>query len=86
MLPAQPALEAARQPLAPWERSPADFATAPAADEVAPWERSPADFATAPAADEVAPWPISTTGPMYVWNPAATGPIVAVGGDDEESD
>jgi hypothetical protein len=36
--------------------------------------------------DEVAPWPVSTTGPMYVWNPAATGPIAAVGGDDEESD
>jgi subtilisin family serine protease len=69
MLPAQPALEVARQPLAPWERS-------------------PADFATAPAVDDVAPWPVSTTGPMYVWNPAATGPIVAASDDEteEESD
>jgi subtilisin family serine protease len=66
MLPAQPALESAGQPLAPWEQS-------------------PADFATAPAADSLAPWPVSNTGPMYVWNPAATGPIIAVG-DDEEGD
>jgi hypothetical protein len=66
MLPAQPALESAGQPLAPWEQS-------------------PADFATAPAADSLAPWPVSSTGPMYVWNPAATGPIIAVS-DDEESD
>jgi hypothetical protein len=67
MLPAQPALEAAGQPLAPWERS-------------------PADFATAPAVDDVAPWPVSTTGPMYVWNPAATGPIAAVGDDDDDEE
>jgi hypothetical protein len=64
MLPAQPALESADHPLAPWEQSPAEFATAPA--------------------KEVAPWPISTTGPMYVWNPAATGPIIAVGNEDED--
>jgi hypothetical protein len=38
MLPAQPALELeAAQPLAPWEQSPADFATAPALDDPAPW-------------------------------------------------
>ncbi len=66
MLPAQPALEAAGQPLAPWEQS-------------------PADFATAPATDDLDPWPVSSTGPMYVWNPAATGPIAAIGDDDEES-
>jgi subtilase family protein len=63
MLPAQPALESAGQPLAPWEES-------------------PADFATAPAVDDIGPWPLSNTGPMYVWNPAATGPIIAL---DEDS-
>ena len=65
MLPAQPALESAEQPLAPWEQS-------------------PAEFATAPAIDDVAPWPLSNTGPMYVWNPAATGPIVAIGNEEGE--
>jgi hypothetical protein len=65
MLPAQPALESAEQPLAPWEESPADFATAPPIDDT--------------------PWHISSTGPMYVWNPAATGPIIAIGNDDGES-
>jgi len=60
MLPAQPALEAVEKPLPPWERS-------------------PADFVTAPVIDNPAPWPISNTGPMYVWNPAATGPIAAIG-------
>ena len=47
-----------------------------------PWEESPAEFATAPALDDVAPWPISNTGPMYVWNPAASGPIVASGNEE----
>jgi hypothetical protein len=65
MLPAQPALESAEQPLAPWEQS-------------------PAEFATAPAFDDVAPWPVSNTGPMYVWNPSATGPIVAIGNEEGE--
>ena len=64
MLPSQPALEAAGKPLAPWEQS-------------------PADFATAPAVDNHVPWPVSNTGPMYVWNPAATGPI-PITKDDEE--
>jgi subtilisin family serine protease len=67
MLPAQPALESGRKPLAPWEQSPADFTAA------------------APPVDDLANWPISSTGPMYVWNPAATGPI-PVSEDDEETD
>lgn len=66
MLPAQPALDAVRQPLAPWERS-------------------PTDFAVPPAKDDAAPWPVSSTGPMYVWNPAATtSPMSAVSDDEEE--
>ncbi|MGH3299327.1 MAG: S8 family serine peptidase [Trebonia sp.] len=60
---------------------PAQPALEPAEPLLAPWEQSPAEFATAPA-DDVAPWPLSNTGPMYVWNPSATGPIVALG--DEE--
>ena len=65
MLPAQPALESAGQPLAPSEQSPAEFATAPAIDDT--------------------PWQISNTGPMYVWNPSATGPIIAIGNEEGES-
>ena len=64
---------------------PAQPALESAGPPLAPWEESPADFATAPAVDDVAPWPISNTGPMYVWNPAATGPIVAIGNDEGES-
>jgi subtilisin family serine protease len=65
------------------EMLPAQPALEPAGPSLAPWEQSPADFATAPAVDDLAPWPASNTGPMYVWNPAATGPIAAVGNEDE---
>jgi len=74
-----------RSPGSPPQMLPAQPALESAAQPLAPWEESPADFATAPAVDSLAPWPVSTTGPMYVWNPAATGPIIAVS-DDEESD
>jgi subtilisin family serine protease len=41
-----------------------------------PWEQSPAVFAAAPMPKAPPPWPLSSTGPMYVWNPAATtGPL-----------
>jgi hypothetical protein len=42
-----------------------------------PWEQSPAVFASAPVPKAPPPWPLSSTGPMYVWNPAATttGPL-----------
>jgi hypothetical protein len=62
---------------------PAQPALEPAGPPLAPWEQSPAEFATAPAVDDVAPWPLSSTGPMYVWNPSATGPI-AIGNDEGE--
>jgi subtilisin family serine protease len=39
---------------------------------LAPWERSPAEFSAAPVYQDATPWPVSNTGPMYVWNPAAT--------------
>jgi hypothetical protein len=40
MLPAQPALESAAKPLAPWERSPTDFDSASTTDNPAPWPGS----------------------------------------------
>ena len=55
----------------------------PADAPLAPWERSPAEFAAAPPQPELTPWPVSSTGPMYVWNPAATtGPLPAVEDDE----
>jgi len=76
MLPAATA-PAADQPRPPWERSPDD-------QPLPPWERSPDDFATAPPKDDLVPWPVSSTGPMYVWNPAATtGPLNAITDDEE---
>ena len=74
-----------RSPATPPAMLPAQPALESAEKPLPPWERSPADFATAPAVEEKAPWPISNTGPMYVWNPAATGPILAVSDDDGES-
>jgi hypothetical protein len=53
---------------------------------LAPWEQSPADFATAPPQPEVGSWPVSSTGPMYVWNPAATTAPLPVVEDDEASE
>jgi hypothetical protein len=57
---------------------------------LAPWEQSPEEFAVAPTTDDLAPWPVSTTGPLYVWNPATTtGPMIAInddGGEEEEEE
>jgi Subtilase family len=75
-----------RSPGAPPVMLPAQPALESAGQPLAPWEQSPADFATAPAVDNVDPWPISNTGPMYVWNPSATGPIIAIGNDEGEGD
>jgi subtilisin family serine protease len=64
---------------------PAQTAAETSDQPLAPWEQSPADFATAPATDDLAPWPVSSTGPMYVWNPSATtGPLIAIRDDDDE--
>jgi hypothetical protein len=58
-----------------------------AAQPLAPWEKSPDDFATAPPVDDLVPWPITNTGPMYVWNPAATtGPLIAISEDEQEEE
>jgi subtilisin family serine protease len=71
-----------RSPGAPPEMLPAQTVAEEPTPPLPPWEQSPAEFATAPAADESGPWPISNTGPMYVWNPAATGPLSAVKDDE----
>jgi hypothetical protein len=31
------------------------------------------------------PWPVSNTGPMYMWNPAATTAPLDLSGSDEEN-
>ncbi|HEX4094916.1 MAG TPA: S8 family serine peptidase [Trebonia sp.] len=51
-----------------------------------PWEQSPTVFASAPVPKAPPPWPLSSSGPMYVWNPAATtGPIGPIEpGEDPE--
>jgi serine protease len=45
-------------------------------DEPAPpWELAPGEYAAAPLSADFPDWSPSSTGPMYVWNPAtATGP------------
>ena len=61
-------------------------ASRPSADRAAdgplpPWEQSPAVFASAPVPKAPPPWPLSSSGPMYVWNPdATTGPLNTAGG------
>jgi len=68
----------------PTRALPAAQSEARAADTpLAPWEQSPEDYAAAPPQAEIDAWPVSSTGPMYVWNPAATGPLNAI--DDEEA-
>jgi hypothetical protein len=50
-----------------------------------PWEQSPSVFASAPVPKAPPPWPLSSSGPMYVWNPAATtGPLGPVEEEDQE--
>ena len=61
-------------------------ASRPNADRAAdaplpPWEQSPAVFASAPVPKAPPPWPLSSSGPMYVWNPdATTGPLNTMDG------
>jgi subtilisin family serine protease len=51
----------------------------PADAPLPPWEQSPAVLASAPVPKGQPPWPLSSSGPMYVWNPdATTGPLNTV--------
>ena len=72
-----------KSPDAPLEMLPAETAAEAARQPLAPWEQSPAEFATAPTVDDSAPWSISNTGPMYVWNPAATTGPLSTANDEE---
>ena len=52
----------------------------PADGPLPPWEQSPAMLASAPIPKGQPPWPLSSSGPMYVWNPdATTGPLNTIG-------
>jgi len=73
-----------RDPAAPPMMLPAQTVAEKPDPPLAPWEQSPEEFAVAQHRDDLGAWSISNTGPMYVWNPAATGPIRAVN-DDEDS-
>jgi Subtilase family len=54
-------------------------ATRPADGPLPPWEQSSDVFASAPVPKAPPPWPLSSSGPMYVWNPdATTGPLNTV--------
>ena len=66
--------------LPPWEKSPADFAAAPPPDDRAPGDRAAGDR----AAGDRASWPVTNTGPMYVWNPAATTGPLSLPDDDHQ--
>jgi len=72
-----------RDPAVPPMMLPAQTVAEKPDPPLAPWEKSPAEFAIAPHPDELGAWSISNTGPMYVWNPAATGPIRAVSNDED---
>jgi hypothetical protein len=57
----------------------------PAAGPIPPWEESPAEFAVAPPEDKTLPRTVTSTGPMYVWNPGeTTGQFPAIGQDSWE--
>jgi subtilisin family serine protease len=45
-----------------------------------PWEQPRAPSAGTLPQDDTARWPASNTGPMYVWNPATSGPLSILGG------
>ena len=57
----------------------------PADAQLAPWEQSPTALGAAPVPKAPPPWPLSSSGPMYVWNPAATtGPLQPVEEEDQD--
>jgi subtilisin family serine protease len=57
----------------------------PADGPLPPWETSPSEFASAPTPKAPPPWPLSSSGPMYVWNPnATTGPLRPVEEEDQD--
>jgi hypothetical protein len=72
----------------PWEpaRPPGTAQPAAAADELLPpWELA-TGLAAAPVPTELPELPKANTGPMYVWNPSASGPLPIFRDDEEEKD
>ena len=72
----------------PWEpaRPPGTAAPARAADALLPpWELS-TGLAAAPVSTELPELPRRNTGPMYVWNPSASGPLPVFRDDEEEKE
>jgi len=70
----------------PWEpaRPPGTAAPARAADELLPpWEVS-TGLAAAPVSTELPELPKANTGPMYVWNPSASGPLPIFRDEEEQ--
>jgi hypothetical protein len=71
----------------PWgPASPPGTAPASAADDLLPpWELA-TGLAAAPVATELPELPKANTGPMYVWNPSASGPLPILHGDEEDQE
>ena len=78
------------QPVDPWPPARAALPPASAAARgrhaadapVPPWELADGDPAPAPVPMEIPDLPVSNTGPMYVWNPSASGPLPILDEDE----
>lgn len=58
-----------------WETAPTTQPGQQAAEtQLPPWEQSPSEFEIALLPPQAPPWPVSSTGPMYIWNPAERPP------------
>jgi Subtilase family len=72
----------------PWEpaKPPGTVQPAAAADELLPpWELT-TGLAAAPVSTDLPELPKANTGPMYVWNPSASGPLPILREDEEEKE
>jgi Subtilase family len=50
---------------------------------VPPWELAAGEVAAAPVPADLSDLPVSNSGPMYIWNPAASGPLPILRDEDE---
>ena len=72
----------------PWgpANPPGTAPSAAAPDELLPpWELS-TGLAAAPVPTDLPELPVTNTGPMYVWNPSASGPLPILREEEEEQD